>query len=167
MDGNEITNSALLGRQKGSERIQINNNLTAVCLGILVIVLSISTTSMSVSVLVQLALAIPFFVTSSLAYSKTCYRTANEFRHWDTLGWCAHTLGYIAVINATMLLVYRSGFHTIAWIFLICVFALFIIYSIIDINLKPARRWEKLIKLGLYALLFFMGSIFPIAKGWN
>ena len=63
---------------KGSNRIQVNNILSAVCLAALSVLLAQSDKEFSPWIIGQLGVAIPFLVTSSLAYAKLCYRTGGE-----------------------------------------------------------------------------------------
>src|ERR1700738_3677702 len=81
-------------RIRGSDRIQINNLLTAVSITVLSVLLSISKPGLSGWIIIQLAITIPCLVTSSLAYAKMCYRGADEYHIWDNLGWMTHSLGY-------------------------------------------------------------------------
>ncbi|MCX6811289.1 MAG: hypothetical protein NT039_01150 [Candidatus Berkelbacteria bacterium] len=145
---------------KGSERIQINNILTAVCIGALSLFLffedKISPWSVG-----QLAMAVPLLVTSSLAYSKVCYRIG-EHRIWDPLGWFTHSIGYIMIINAMTLLIYRSNYHSVAWLFTAVVIFLFLVYSAMDVIAKKKRLFEKIVKLLFYLFLLFVGSMLPI-----
>src|SRR2546427_12711804 len=87
--------------KKGSDRIQINNILCAVCVAALSVLLGLSRDKLSSWAIGQLALAIPLLVTSSLAYAKVGYRHSDESRRWDTLVWLGHSLGYAAVLIAT------------------------------------------------------------------
>lgn len=145
---------------KGSERIQINNILTAVCIGALSLFLffedKISPWSVG-----QLAMAVPLLVTSSLAYSKVCYRIG-EHRIWDPLGWFTHSIGYIMIINAITILIYKSNYHSVAWLFTAVVVFLFILYSMMDVIAKKRRFFEKTVKLLFYLFLIFIGSVLPV-----
>jgi hypothetical protein len=109
----------------------------------------------------QLAMAVPLFVTSSLAYSKVCYRIG-EHRIWDPLGWFTHSIGYIMILNAMTILIYRSNYHSVAWLFAAVVIFLFFVYSAMDVIAKRRRLFEKVFKLLFYLLLLFLGSILPI-----
>lgn len=152
-------------RIKGSDRIQINNILSAVCVGVLSILLGLSTSALSGWEVSQLALAIPFLVTSSLAYAKLCYRPSNEYRIWDKLGWITHSLGYIMILNAIAIMLYRSNFPVIAWGFIAITGLLFTVYSVLDIIANKKRFREKGLKLGFYLLYILFGAIVPIFAG--
>lgn len=150
---------------KGSDRIQINNILSAVCIGALSILLGLSSDELSGWTVGQLALAVPCLVTSSLAYAKICYRPSDEYRVWDRLGWVTHSLGYIMILNAVGIMLYRRSFPAIAWGFITVATSLFVVYSVLDIAARKQRLGEKGLKLGLYLLSFLLGSILPILAG--
>ncbi len=78
---------------RGRDRILINNFLGAISIAILSVLLSLSTPGTFGWVFAQLAVAIPCFITSSLAYTKMTYRGNDEYYIWDNLGWVTHTLG--------------------------------------------------------------------------
>jgi hypothetical protein len=153
-------------KAKGSDRIQINNVLSAACIGILSILLSVADARLSIWVIAQLAVAVPCLVTSSLAYAKMIYRPESEFGVWDTLAWATHSLGYLLVLNAVALLAYVNNHGGAAVIFLVATVVLFVAYSLIDILLKRSRLWEKLWKLLAYLALLFVGAVLPIVAGW-
>jgi hypothetical protein len=151
---------------KGSNRIQVNNILSAVCLAALSVLLSQSGERLSDWVIGQLGLAIPFLVTSSLAYAKICYRTGPECDLWDGLGWFTHSVGYIMILNATTILLHLKGYATSAWLFLGVTVLVFVLYSVLDIVAKRSRLVEKGWKLLFYLLALFAGSALPILAGW-
>jgi hypothetical protein len=153
-------------RVKGSDRIQVNNILCAVSIGALTVILSLGGSGQNLWLVGQLALPIPLLVTSSLAYAKLSYRGQDEFFLWDNLGWVTHSLGYIMILNAMALLLYRNGYVGVVWIFVAVNVALFLTYSIIDITAKKSRKKEKLIKLGFYLLCLFFGTLLPVLSGW-
>ncbi len=151
---------------RGSDRIQINNFLGAISIAILSVILSLSKSGTSGWIFAQLAVAIPCFITSSLAYTKMSYRGDDEYHIWDNLGWVTHTLGYILILNALTIMLYqRSSF--IAWGFIGVTILLFLIYSGLDIIAKKRRLKEKGLKLSFYILLIFIGAILPILMGWT
>ncbi|HEY6047242.1 MAG TPA: hypothetical protein VIU65_11610 [Pyrinomonadaceae bacterium] len=152
--------------KKGSDRIQINNILCAVCVAALSVLLGISVGEHSSWTIGQLAVAIPFLVTSSLSYAKVAYRKSHEATRWDTLGWIGHSVGYTAILNATGILLYDRGFERVAWIFLGVVVSLFLTYSILDVHAKRKRFKEKLLKLLFYFALILIGLVLPIVAGW-
>ena len=154
-----------LMNSKGSDRIQINNILSAVCIGALSVYLSLSQEKISQWILVQLAVAIPCLITSSLAYAKLCYRVSDEYHIWDKLGWITHSLGYIMIINSISILLFQKNYITSLWLFITATVFLFIIYSILDIVAKRYRLKEKIIKLAIYLVILFAGSIAPIIFG--
>ncbi len=149
-------------KAKGSDRIQVNNVLSAVCIGILSVLLSLSSENLGTWVLGQLAIAIPCLITSSLAYSKTAYRSLNEYKTWDILAWLTHSIGYLLVVNSVALLAYANNHSLTYGLFIGATAILFVAYSIIDITLKKKRLKEKLIKLTFYLALLFGGSVLPI-----
>jgi small-conductance mechanosensitive channel len=152
--------------KKGSDRIQINNILCAVCVAALSVLLGISRSKLSSWTIGQLAIAIPLLVTSSLCYAKVGYRSSDEARRWDTFGWLTHSLGYAAVLNATGTMLYRSGFRQVTWVFVAVVLSLFLIYSFVDVHAKRHRLNEKVLKLLFYLALLFVGLVLPILAGW-
>jgi hypothetical protein len=152
--------------KKGSDRIQINNILCAVCVATLSVLLGLSREKLSSWTIGQLAIAIPLLVTSSLCYAKVGYRSLDEAERWDTLGWLGHSVGYAAVLNATGTMLYRSGFVRVTWVFVGVVLSLFLIYSTVDVHAKRDRLSEKLLKLVFYFALLFIGLVLPILAGW-
>jgi small-conductance mechanosensitive channel len=152
--------------KKGSDRIQINNILCAVCVAALSVLLGLSRSKLSSWTIGQLAIAIPLLVTSSLCYAKVGYRSSDEARRWDTFGWLTHSLGYAAVLNATGTMLYRSGFVRVTWVFVGVVLSLFLIYSLVDVHAKRHRLNEKVLKLLFYLALLFVGLVLPILAGW-
>src|SRR5262249_15139544 len=115
----------------------------------------------------QLGIAIPFLVTSSLAYAKLCYRTGSEVAMWDGLGWFTHSVGYSMILNATaLLLILKRQYQVVAWMFLGATVSVFVLYSVLDIVAKRSRFLEKSWKLIFYLLSMFAGSGLPILAGW-
>jgi hypothetical protein len=102
----------------------------------------------------------------ALSYAKVAYRSSNEAKRWDTLGWLGHSIGYTAILNSTGILLYGRGFVQVAWMFLGVVVSLFLIYSIVDVHAKRKRWKEKLLKLLFYFALLFIGLVLPIVAGW-
>src|SRR6266849_5270071 len=167
MGGTEakLADAALVN--KGSNRIQVNNILSAVCLAALSVLLAQSDKNFSPWIIGQLGIAIPFLVTSSLAYAKLCYRTGGEVKVWDVLGWFTHSVGYIMILNATALLLFlRKQYTVLAWLFLGATVSVFVLYSVLDIIAKRSRFLEKTWKLVFYLLSIFAGSALPILAGW-
>jgi hypothetical protein len=152
--------------RKGSDRIQINNILCAVCVAALSVLLGLSAGKQSSWTIGELAVAIPFLVTSSLSYAKVAYRSSNEAKRWDILGWLGHSIGYTAILNATGIMLHNRGFVRVAWLFVGVVISLFLIYSIVDVHAKRNRWKEKLLKLSFYFSLLFIGLVLPILAGW-
>jgi small-conductance mechanosensitive channel len=150
---------------KGNNRIQINNILSAVCIGALSVLLAISSDRLSPGAVGQLAIAIPCLVTSSLSYSKITYRREEEHAIWDWLGWVTHSIGYALIINALAIMAYNSNYSGIAWLFLGVNTVLFTTYSIVDVAAKSNRLVEKVWKLVFYISLLIAGSVIPIAFG--
>lgn len=149
---------------KGANRIQINNILSAICLAALSVLLG-SGEPITAWAIGQLAMAIPLLVSSSLAYAKLCYRS-DEWWYWDTLGWFTHSAGYLMVLNATFLLMARKGYPDAAYAFLGVSVGTFALYSLVDAVLKPYRWFEKTWKLLLHLAGLFAGSLLPLLVGW-
>ena len=149
-------------KTKGSDRIQINNLLVAICVPTLTIIISLGDKILNVASIIQLSLAIPCLVSSSLAYAKICYRPEMEFKIWDKLGWILHSLGYIMIINSTALTLYFNEHIFSSWLLIIMTTVFFITYSVIDILLKAQRKREKIMKLGFYLLIMTVGFLIPI-----
>lgn len=150
---------------RGSDRIQINNFLGAISIATLSVLLSLSKPGTFGWIFAQLAVAIPCFITSSLAYAKMTYRGNDEYYIWDNLGWVTHTLGYIMILNALTIMLYQR-YTSIAWIFIGVTILLFLIYSVLDVLAKRRRLKEKGLKLSFYIVLIFIGAILPILMGW-
>ncbi len=66
-------------KMRGSDRIQINNFLGAISIAILSVLLSLSKPGTFGWIFAQLAVAVPCFITSSLAYTKMTYRGNDEY----------------------------------------------------------------------------------------
>lgn len=148
---------------KGSDRIQINNLLVAICVPTLTIVISLGDQILNEASIIQLSLAIPCLVSSSLAYAKICYRQEREFIIWDKLGWILHSLGYIMIINSTALTLYFNEHIFTAWLLISITIVFFITFSVVDISLKAQRKKEKIIKLTFYLLILAIGFLIPIS----
>jgi len=148
---------------KGSDRIQINNLLVAICVPTLTIIISLGDQILNEASIIQLALAIPCLVSSSLAYAKICYRPEREFSIWDKLGWILHSLGYIMIINSTALTLYFNEHIFTSWILILISSVFFITYSVIDIFLKSERKKEKIFKLVFYLSIIAIGYLIPIS----
>src|SRR4030066_2425672 len=146
-------------RLKGSDRIHINNILSAVCVSALSVLLAFSDTKLSEIGLIQLTAAIPLLVTSSLSYAKTVYRRKDEVERWDFLGWLTHSTGYLMILNAISILLFNADYRTSAWTFISITAFLYILYSVVDIGLKRKRMKEKGLKLAYYLGFLFLGSV--------
>ena len=156
-----------LRARKGSDRIQINNLLAAVCVAALALLLASTEGEPIIWSVAQLSLAIPILVLSSLTYSKTVYRDSQkEYETWDKFGWLSHSLGYLLLLNAITIYLYSMGTQFIAWLFIFTVVGLYIIYSVVDIYLEKERLFEKGSKLIFYLAVLFLGSIAPISFNW-
>ena len=153
-------------RAKGSDRIQINNILAAVCIAILSVLLGLSGKKFSNWMVIQLAAATPLLVTSSLAYAKIGYRDPRECPIWDGLGWATLSLGYIMLLNALAIMLYTSSYATVSWWFLGITVLLFVAYSMLDVKANKKNLREKGWKLGFYLALMFLGAVLPMLVGW-
>lgn len=151
---------------KGSNRIQVNNILSAVCVTALSVILTLYQNQPGAWIVAQLAMAVPCLVTSSLAYAKLCYRQTEERSLWDGLGWFTHSVGYSMILNATALLLYRSNYQATAWLFLGITAGLFVLYSMLDVVASRRRSLEKSWKLVFYLGLMGVGAALPIVLGW-
>jgi hypothetical protein len=149
-------------RQKGSDRIQINNLLSSICIGMLTILLTLSKFSISKWILVQLSCAIPCLYISSLSYSKIVYREPVEMKYWDNLGWFLHMGGYVLVINSLLLLLLQTDNYFSFWVFLIFTWISYFLYSFIDVKINNDHIREKSIKLYVFSFCLFVGSIIPL-----
>ena len=149
-------------RIKGSDRIQINNLLSAICIGILTILLTVSKYKISQWILVQLSCAIPSLIISSLSYAKITYRDSNEIKIWDSFGWLLHIIGYILITNSILLLLYQTNNRISFWVFFIFNWLCYLIYSLIDIFKNKGHICEKFCKIYLFSLLIFIGSFIPV-----
>jgi len=154
-----------LRNAKGTNRIQINNNLTAVSLVILSLLLMSERLFIGVAAICQLALSIPLLATSSLAYAKSCYRNPEEYRKWDHFAWLTHSLGYLLILNSFTLILLRSPYHIVGWLFFSVNFLLHISYSVINVWCKPARITKTIVKMLIYTCIIVAGTIMPIEFG--
>lgn len=151
-------------KAKGSQRIQINNILSAIAVAIIAILISNnSTVKISDWIITQLSASIPLLITSSLFYAKTCYRGKKEYPYWNFAGGIAHSLGYFGIINAITLLMYFGGYLIASWVLIISVFFLVILYSSMDVMLNKKRLVEKIIKFVLYISIIAIGT-YPMLK---
>jgi hypothetical protein len=153
-------------RVKGSNRIQMNNNLTAVSLVIVSILLTTDKISVGAVALSQLAIAIPCLATSSLAYAKLCFRDVGEYKLWNWLGWFTHSVGYLAILNSFTLMLAKSNHESIAWLFLGVIIFLHILYFVLNVIGKVTRWKLSGLKLFFYASILFFGAALPMIKGW-
>ena len=148
-------------RAKGPERIQVNNMMSAVGLGVLSLLLSVSVRESNAWLIGQVAASVPLLATSSLGYAKTLYRPANECKYWDTFGWFMHSLGYGLLLNGVALMLADRGYGTARWVFMCVVVALFVWYSVLDVVLNRRRLGERLAKLAFYLLVLVLGGYLP------
>lgn len=156
---------ASLSRDKGDDRININNLISTVNLGIVAFMVSGDRGTISPCALSELAIALPFLLTSSLAYSKLRYRRLAEYPYWDRFGWFTHSVGYVATLDAIGVMLHHAGHPMIAWLFIGIVISLFLCYSAMDATISPRRTREKARKLGLYFFLIVLGYVVPIVLG--
>ncbi len=152
-------------RDTADNRIQINNLLSGLCIAILTVLLALPAANLGNWVIGQLAAAVPILVTSSLAYAKLKYREADEFRIWHPFGWVTHSIGYIMILNAIVIMLYRNKYPSMAWLLLAVIAILFVAYSALDVLARRRRLREKSRKLAFYFLLLFMGTILPMLLG--
>lgn len=157
------------GLTKGSVRIQINNVLSAICIAMVSILVGAKTHPLLLNtILSYLASAIPMLVTSSLLYSKICYRPSSEYKYWNGWAWTTHTLGYFLLIDSIFLLLFTQGFTLPSLMLLIVTSLLILVYSIMDVvagtKTKTSfdRFAEKTVKLGFYLLIIFLGALGPL-----
>lgn len=154
---------------KGSERIQINNVLGAISIAVLAILAGSKNPHPGyIIIFSELAIAIPCLVTSSLLYSKMCYRPAIEYKYWNGSAWATHTVGYFLIIDALFLLLCTNFFPIPAIILLLTTFLLVVVYSIVDVitaetkEVKLERLKEKMVKGLCYILLILVGLLTPL-----
>jgi len=154
-----------LYRTKGTDRININNLLAAVCVTILTLLVTVPTNRVNFWSILQLAIAIPCLITSSLCYAKFAYRPIDEMNSWDFAGWLTHSVGYACVVNATAVLLDVANYGAVAWIFIITNIVLFLAYAVIDVMVGAHRLREKVWKTLLYLTLLICGGIIPLCFG--
>lgn len=144
---------------KGSQRIQVNNILAAISIALIPILITDSSPiKISDWIMIQLSASIPLLISSSLFYTKCCYRHQKEYDLWNSAAMITHSLGYFGIVNSTALLMYFHGYSTASWILIIAVIISILVYSIIDVYLKPSRFIEKLLKLIFYLLTIRIGT---------
>lgn len=149
-----------LAREKGDVRININNLVATVTLGVLCLLIGSNSDRSSWS-LAQLAIAAPCLLMSSLAYSKLRYRKFAEYETWDRFGWVTHSIGYVATLNAIAVMLHEAGHAPVAAIFMGTAIVLFVVYSALDAKEGSHRRREKSLKLAFYLLLVAGGYLIP------
>lgn len=150
-----------LAHRKGTDRIQINNLLSAVSMAALSVLLS-TDYEFNTALIGQLALSVPLLIISSLSYAKIAYRPIGEIHVWDNYGWWTHTVGLTMIMNAMALLLWQTNNVEIAIIFIAVNISLYTIYSVIDIFTKRSRMAEKLRKICIHILLILCGALLPI-----
>lgn len=156
---------ATLSRDKGEDRININNLIGSVNLGILAVLLGVAQGDISPWTICELAIALPCLLTSSLAYSKLRYRHGDEYAKWDRFGWFTHSIGYIATLDAVAVMLYHAHYRAVAWIFIGTSVFLFVTYSFLDVAIRKDRLYEKSIKLAFYIVLIILGYVLPVSLG--
>ena len=145
---------------KGSQRIQVNSILTAISVTIVAILINSTTLQKSSNwVLFQLSASIPLLVTSSLFYTKTSYRSKKEYPYWNTAASLSHSLGYFAIINSMTLIMFFRGYKLSAYVLIVSIIILIIVYSLMDYFLNKKRLFEKLVKFVIYVAIIFFGTL--------
>jgi L-asparagine transporter-like permease len=152
-------------RALSDNRIQINSVLSGLCVAILTVLLALPGAKPGNWVVGQLASAVPVLVTSSLAYAKLKYRDEDEMAIWNTFGWLTHSVGYIMILNAMVIMLYRNGYPSMAWLLLALIIVLFAVYSILDVIARQKRSLEKGLKALFYVLVLLGGTVFPLLLG--
>jgi hypothetical protein len=152
-------------RALSDNRIQINNVLSGLCIAILTVLLALPSVTLGNWVVGQLAGAVPILITSSLAYAKLKYRDEDEIAMWNTFGWITHSIGYIMILNAMVIMLYRNGYPSMAWLLLILISILFLVYSVLDVIAKRKRLLEKGLKALFYMFVLLGGTITPMLLG--
>jgi hypothetical protein len=158
---------------KGSERIQINNVLSAISIAVVAILVGSNPNTRTsnpalLNIIAELTASIPLLVTSSLLYSKICYRPASEYKYWNGGAWTTHTLGYFLIIDSLFLLLYSNNYHFAGYLLLILTLALVLVYSVLDVitagerTLMNERLLEKIIKFICYLAIIYFGSLYLI-----
>ena len=150
---------------KGTERIQVNNILAAISVTVITILITVGRQekeSLAFSlVLAQLAAAIPLLITSSLFYSKMCYRAGGEYRTWNTFALVLHTFGYNFILNSLAIIIYAASYKFAAFLLIGLSFTLVVLYSVLDAALDKKRISERIYKFVLY-LLVLLVSFAPL-----
>lgn len=152
-------------RALSDNRIQINSVLSGLCVAVLTVLLALPDAKLGNWVVGQLASAVPILVTSSLAYAKLKYRDEDEMAMWNTFGWLTHSVGYIMILNAMVIMLYQNGYPSMAWILLSLIIILFAAYSILDVIAKRKRLLEKGFKALFYIFVLLGGTVTPLLLG--
>jgi hypothetical protein len=159
---NQRCDRAVAAKTKGENRIHINKFLGAMCIGVLAILLDRPEHKVSSWIIGQLAIAVPRLFTSSLAYSKVCYRDVRELGMWDGLGWLMHSIGYLSTLNAITLMLYAAKYRGIAWLLFLAVVIVFTCYTGMAILADWTRLKEKSFKYISYIVLIGLGCSVPL-----
>ena len=91
-------------------RVQIYNVLSGLCIAILTVILALPGAKLGNWVIGQLAVAVPTLMTLIPGLREAQLQRVDEFRIWNTFAWITHSLGYIMILNATVLMLYRNNY---------------------------------------------------------
>ena len=146
---------------KAAAKIRVNNTLTGVCITVFGILWAFGSEKLNTQIILQFILAIPLFYVSSLSYSKIAYW--KEIKLWDYFGWFTGTTAIIFVLNIIGILTHLIGFTKLTLVYFAMIWALLLVYTIINIHYNPKDSANKIFKLLYFVimqLIFGIGILY-------
>ncbi len=146
---------------KASSRINLNESLLAIAIGVFFLTVNFREELLFQRVLViQLVLSIPLLLTSILSYSKVGYRSKVE--KWDRLGWITFIIAYAFLLNVIGILLGNIVGVDIALIFFVSSWILTFIYSFVDVSYKKYTVKERMVKDLFFILIQFVLGVLVV-----
>ncbi|MBE3143907.1 MAG: hypothetical protein IMZ61_08285 [Planctomycetes bacterium] len=144
-------------------RVHINAHLLGICFTLFVIISALKPELMKNSFFsTQLALAIPFFLTSSFARSKSMAKP--DSIKWDRFSYLTFILGYGLLINSTGILLSGICGKTIAILFFASNVALALAYSIMEVTDDRSKLARRIVRDSFFAIILLCLGLLPALK---
>jgi hypothetical protein len=148
---------------KAVTRTGLNKSLLAIAIGVFFLTINLKSELLSNKLLsLQFILSIPLLTTSILAYAKIGYR--QQIGRWNFLGWSTFTIGYALLFNVIGILISEIIGVFLAIVFFITIWALTIIYSVIDVSYRKTRLKERILKDSLFIGIQILLGLFIVLK---
>ncbi|MFX1236994.1 MAG: hypothetical protein ACFFAS_11710 [Promethearchaeota archaeon] len=96
-------------------------------------------------ILSQLAIAIPFLINSTIAYTKLAYKAKNA-KKWNKFALITYTTGYSLIMNSIGIMIYLANLFIIAVLYFITIWTLEIIYSKIEYEKDKKHKKGRIIR---------------------